>query len=351
MRAVLEAEETLEADEDAFFAAESAANIASDGISPEHESEPHSDDSLSQEPRAAVGRGDRRKKKKKKKRNLRGGGDDAGGDGAQSGAKGGGDDDGYSDPLAAELAALGLDGGAAAAARPPVETSNSSDRDEDGTELDEDEMLRQMMGAHISRQQGGTGGGDESDRSGSTATSDDDSTGEGAEGVTAPAEGSCEEASRADLGGQDDSNGQASGAEPSARGSDIPAADHSASAGRYSLKKKGGESGVFSSGVSETGSDHSGEVKSSPSKADRTQPGESAQMPGPEPIGYRAVYHAEAFEPDGKPMTKRQRRKQKGGGGAAEVPEKSCGVCGAEFVSRTQLFKHVAATGHALLKT
>ena len=75
------------------------------------------------------------------------------------------------------------------------------------------------------------------------------------------------------------------------------------------------------------------------------------QMPGPEPIGYRTVYHAEGFEPDGKPMTKRQKRRQKGGGVAAEVPEKSCGVCGAEFASRTQLFKHVAATGHALLKS
>jgi DnaJ family protein A protein 5 len=62
---------------------------------------------------------------------------------------------------------------------------------------------------------------------------------------------------------------------------------------------------------------------------------------------------AAAAEPDGRPMTKRQKRKQKGAqpAQAAEVPRLACGVCGSEFESRTQLFKHIASSGHALLKT
>lgn len=47
----------------------------------------------------------------------------------------------------------------------------------------------------------------------------------------------------------------------------------------------------------------------------------------------------------------RKKKKGKGDAGAAEVcAEHSCQVCSQGFPSRTQLFKHIAATGHAALK-
>jgi len=51
---------------------------------------------------------------------------------------------------------------------------------------------------------------------------------------------------------------------------------------------------------------------------------------------------------------KQPKRKQKGKGGKGKsdpiAADLSCSICGVEFDSRNQLFKHISSTGHAALK-
>ena len=53
--------------------------------------------------------------------------------------------------------------------------------------------------------------------------------------------------------------------------------------------------------------------------------------------------------PGGKAKGKGKPGRGKGKQGKA-APELTCKVCGLSFESRTQLFKHITATGHAALK-
>lgn len=333
MRAVLQAEGQLDADEDAFATAEG----------PEGEATSSPEDPNPQHSAAATGpsNGERRDQKKKKKRNQRGGGNDS--EAAQSSTA-------FLDPLAAELEALGLGG-----PRPEVSSPVSSEGEEGG-EVDEDEMLLRMMGAHVGRQQGSPQEEDVEGEQPSSPAAAADGDGEGdARGAAVTEDApSGRETKAAAAEGEGDS---ATPLEAAADGNDPLVAAAAQSAAAVRGRAEGSEAAESTFGVDDRGTARAlaaGSTADSSFRAasERSQGEKPGKLPGPEPIGYRAVNHGGGFEPDGKPMTKRQKRKQKGvGSGVGEVPKMSCGVCGAEFPSRTQLFKHVDATGHALLKS
>ena len=193
------------------------------------------------------------------------------------------------DPLAAELEALGL-AGKASEQRAAAADSGTPAAESTESELDEEAMLERLVG---SRAQAAEASGDSDD-------------GPARNVMSADADARDSDAEAAGSGGE----GEASAAEG------MPAVMQGAKSRRAKVQG-------------------------------RAANGQAAAMP----VHDRGSAAA-AAEVDGKPMTKRQKRKQKGGQTVqvAEVPQMACGVCGLEFESRTQLFKHIACSGHALLK-
>ena len=300
MRAVLEEEEGLDADA-ANNGAAAASNdeagtaerVASDGASPGSQADSGADESpaASQEqrhplPQQQPHNGERRGKKKKKKRRNQRHGDVDEGTDSDAGSRQ--QAAAPLDPLAAELEALGLAG------KPPQQSTAAADSDATPTEsqeseLDEEAMLERLVGSQTQ-----------------AAEASGDSDAEPAEPIVS--------------GDADarDSDAEAAGSDGEGEGS--------AAEGTVTVKQG---------------------AKSRRAKVQGRPANEQASAV---PLVDRSS--AAAAEQDGKPMTKRQKRKQKGGqtAQAGEVPEMACGVCGLEFESRTQLFKHIASSGHALLK-
>jgi len=192
------------------------------------------------------------------------------------------------DPLAAELEALGLAG------QPPQQSAAAADSDappadSQDSELDDEAMLERLVGPQTQ-----------------AAEASGDSHAEAARhGVSADADAR-------------DSDSEAAGSDGEGEGS---AAEGTATVKQGAKSRRAKVHGRAA----------------------------NAQAPAVHPADRSSAATAEQ---DGKPMTKRQKRKQKGGQAAQgiEVPQMACGVCGLEFESRTQLFKHIASSGHALLK-
>ena len=297
MRAMLEEEEGLDAD------AASGGAARSDDASPaEADGEDGEGDPSRGQQRQQQQHGERRGKKKKRKRNQRGGGGDDGcGAAEDSDAYDAQQADAAIDPLAAELEALGLAGrnsdSERSSAQPELddEAGVAGDAEgSDGSGLDTDAMLERLVGSR-SQPLADKADGEVSSAQASLSA-----------GLTASVSNGLSE---------DLTNGSQQ-AELS-RDSTAPAG----SAKPRRAKANGQAAPASTANTADAG-------------VDRSKPLARA-------------------EPGGKPMTKRQMRKQKGAQSAqaAEVPRLACGVCGAEFDSRTLLFKHIASSGHALLKT
>ena len=310
MRAMLEEEEGLDADAASSDAAPSddawpaeGAPVSDASPAEADDEEPDDDPTRDQQPPQQQQQpqqrqnGERRGKKKKKRRNQRGGdaaAEDSDGPHMQRAQSA------TVDPLAAELEALGLAGKGSDPSRSAAESELASERDEEGAAdgsddrgLDEEAMLDRLVGTRT-------------------------------------------EASAAEA------DGSAGSAEDSALGRAISAVTNGAAEGMAEGRQQAafGPEGAASAG---------------PARQRRAKTnGLSARgQAGASPLAERVSSAAAAEPPDGKPVTKRQKRKQKATqpAQAAEVPQLACGVCGVEFESRTQLFKHIAASGHALLKT
>ncbi len=302
MRAVLEEEEGLDADAVNNGAAAAlddeagtAERVASDGAPPGWQADSEAEEAPAaqekeqpqQQPQPQPQNGERRgKKKKKKKKRNQRHGDVD--EGSDSDAVSRQEAGAPLDPLAAELEALGLAG------KPPQQNAAAADSDatpadSQESELDDEAMLERLVGSRTHAAEASGDGDAEAAR----------------HGVSVDA------AAR-------DSDVEAAGSDCEGEGS---AAEGTAAIRQGAKPRRAKVHGRVANG----------------------------QAPAV-PLGDSSS--AAAAEQDGKPVTKRQKRKQKGGQTVqvTEVPQMACGVCGLEFESRTQLFKHIASSGHALLK-
>ena len=300
MRAVLEEEEGLNADVANNSAAAASddevgnsGRVASDKASPGSQVDSGADEApAAQEQRLPAQQqqpqdGERRgKKKKKKKRNQRHGDVNEGSDSDAGSRQQAGM---HLDPLAAELEALGLAGSAAELGAAAAH-SDSHAAESQESELDDEATLERLVGSRTRAAEGS---------------------------------GNCDAAPSQHVApvDVDASDAEAAGSDGEGAGS----AAEGTPTDRQGVKSRRAK------------------VKGSAAN------GQSPAVPAP--AGGSAAL---AAEQDGKPTTKRQKRKQKQKGTqtaqAAGVPLMACGVCGLEFESRTQLFKHIASSGHALLK-